>query len=65
MTGALGHHRLSGRNCKLNDVDPLAYLTDALTRIVNGHPNSDIDQLLPWPIAVTTSKLWPENSAYV
>jgi hypothetical protein len=24
------------------------YLTDALTRIVNGHPNSDIDQLLPW-----------------
>lgn len=34
--------------CKLNDVDPLAYLTDALTRIVNGYPNSGIDQLLPW-----------------
>jgi transposase len=34
--------------CKLNDVDPLAYLTDVLTRIVNGHPNRDIDQLLPW-----------------
>src|SRR5271167_2545243 len=34
--------------CKLNDVDPLAYLTSVLTRIVNGHPNSDIDQLLPW-----------------
>ena len=34
--------------CKLNDVDPLSYLTDVLTRIVNGHPNSDIDQLLPW-----------------
>ena len=34
--------------CKLNDVDPLAYLTDVLTRIVNGHPNSDIDQLMPW-----------------
>jgi hypothetical protein len=34
--------------CKLNDVDLLAYLTDVLTRIVNGHPNSDIDQLLPW-----------------
>ena len=32
----------------LNDIDPLAYLTDALTRIVNGHPNRDIDQLLPW-----------------
>lgn len=34
--------------CKLNDVDPLAYLTDVLTRIVNGHANSDIDKLLPW-----------------
>lgn len=34
--------------CKLNDVDPLAYLTNVLTRIVNGHPNNDIDQLLPW-----------------
>ncbi|CUU14775.1 Mobile element protein CDS [Bradyrhizobium sp.] len=34
--------------CKLNDVDPLAYLTDVLTRIVSGHPNRDIDQLLPW-----------------
>lgn len=35
--------------CKLNDVDPLAYMTDAFTRIVNGHPNSNIDELLPWP----------------
>jgi transposase len=34
--------------CKLNDVDPLAYLTNVLTRIANGHPNSEIDQLLPW-----------------
>jgi transposase len=34
--------------CKLNDVDPLGYLADVLTRIVNDHPNSDIDQLLPW-----------------
>jgi transposase len=24
------------------------YLTDVLTRIGNGHPNSAIDQLLPW-----------------
>ncbi|WXC84518.1 IS30 family transposase [Bradyrhizobium septentrionale] len=36
----------------------------ALTRIVNGHPNSDIDQLLSWAFAVKTSKLWPENDAY-
>jgi transposase len=32
--------------CKLKDVDPLAYFTDVLTRIVNGYPNRDIDQLL-------------------
>ncbi|WP_280178226.1 IS66 family transposase [Mesorhizobium japonicum] len=33
--------------CKLNGVEPLAYLADVLTRIVNGHPNSKIDDLLP------------------
>lgn len=33
---------------KLHDIDPLGYLTDVLTRIVNGHPNRDIDALLPW-----------------
>ncbi|TPK62434.1 IS66 family transposase, partial [Mesorhizobium sp. B2-4-15] len=34
--------------CKLNDVEPLGYLAEILTRIVNGHPNSQIDDLLPW-----------------
>jgi transposase len=34
--------------CKLNDVDPLGYLTDVLNRIANGHLDRDIDQLLPW-----------------
>ncbi|RUV98912.1 MULTISPECIES: transposase domain-containing protein, partial [unclassified Mesorhizobium] len=24
------------------------YLADVLARIVNGHPNSQIDELLPW-----------------
>ena len=33
--------------CKLNGVDPQAYLTNVVTRIVNGHPNSRIDELLP------------------
>lgn len=33
---------------KLNDVEPLGYLIDVLTKIVNGHPNSQIDTLLPW-----------------
>ncbi|CAH1647984.1 hypothetical protein CHELA1G11_60017 [Hyphomicrobiales bacterium] len=34
--------------CKLNAVEPLGYLADVLTRVVNGHPNSQIDDLLPW-----------------
>jgi len=41
--------------CKLNHVDPYAYLDDVITRIVNGHPQSRIDDLLPWayPAAAT------------
>ncbi len=35
-------------SAKLNGVEPLGYLTDVLTSIVNGHPNSQIDDLLPW-----------------
>lgn len=34
--------------CKLNGVDPQRYLTDVLTRLVNGWPNSRIDELMPW-----------------
>jgi hypothetical protein len=34
--------------CKLNAIDPQLYLTDVITKIVNGHPNTQIDQLLPW-----------------
>lgn len=34
--------------CKLNAVDPLAYLTATLTAIVNGYRQSRIDELLPW-----------------
>ncbi len=34
--------------CKLNAVDPLAYLASTLTAIVNGHKQSRIERLLPW-----------------
>lgn len=34
--------------CKLNAVDPQAYLTATLTAIINGHKQSGIDELLPW-----------------
>jgi transposase len=32
----------------LNDVDPQAYFTDLLTRLVNGWPQNRIDELMPW-----------------
>ena len=41
--------------CKLNGVEPHAYLTDVITRIVNSHPNSRIDELLPWAYPVAQS----------
>jgi len=40
---------------KLNDIDPQAYLTDVITRIVQGHPQSRIDDLMPWAYAAPIS----------
>ncbi|WP_445730635.1 IS66 family transposase [Methylocystis sp. IM2] len=37
--------------CKLNRVDPLAYMTDVLTKIVEGHLASKLDELRPWAFA--------------
>jgi transposase len=34
--------------CKLNGVDPQRYFSDVLTRLVNGRPQSRIDELMPW-----------------
>ena len=34
--------------CKLNGVNPQAYFTDILTRLVNGWPQKRIDELMPW-----------------
>jgi transposase len=34
--------------CKLNGVDPQAYFTDLLTRLVNGWSQARIDELMPW-----------------
>ena len=34
--------------CKLNAVDPLAWTTDVLTKLVNLWPASKIDELMPW-----------------
>jgi hypothetical protein len=37
--------------CKLNGVNPQAYITETLTKIIEGHPNSGIDDLMPWASA--------------
>lgn len=34
--------------CKLNDVEPYAYLNDVLERMVEGYPANRIAELLPW-----------------
>ena len=41
--------------CKLNGVDPQRYLADLLTRLVNGWPQSRIDELMPWHWATAKS----------
>jgi transposase len=40
--------------CKINAVDPQAYLADVLTRLVNSWPMRQIDELLPWAYVTPT-----------
>ena len=37
--------------CKINAVEPQAYFTDVITKLVNGHLQSRLDELLPWAYA--------------
>ena len=37
--------------CKMNGVEPYAYLCDLFTRLANGHLARDIDALMPWVYA--------------
>jgi transposase len=41
--------------CKVNSIDPLAYLTATLTAIASGHPRSRLDELLPGPFSRASS----------
>jgi len=43
--------------CKLSRVNPQACLAETLTKIVNGHLNSQIDGLLPWANATQDEPL--------
>lgn len=38
---------IARETCKLNDVDPRAWLADVLARIAD-HPAKRINELLPW-----------------
>lgn len=39
--------------CKMNGIDPHAWLSATLTAIVQGHKQSQIDDLLPWNYTIT------------
>tara|TARA_R110001592_G_scaffold56796_1_gene172886 strand:+ start:987 stop:2657 length:1671 start_codon:yes stop_codon:yes gene_type:complete len=38
-------------SCKMNGVEPYAYLRDLFIRLANGHLDKDIDALMPWAYA--------------
>ena len=44
------------QTCRLNDVDPQAWLADVLGRI-NDHNIRNLDQLLPWNWKATAKRL--------
>ena len=35
-------------NCKLSGVNPQAWLTQTLTKLANGHKQTQLNQLMPW-----------------
>jgi hypothetical protein len=41
--------------CRLNDVNPVDYLAETLTAIINGHPQGRIDDLMPWRFRNTST----------
>jgi hypothetical protein len=50
-------HAKSGRATPRGEaqigVEPRAYLADVITKIVRGHPQSRLDELLPWAYPTT------------
>ena len=40
--------------CKMNGVEPYAYLRDLFIRLAHGHLAKDIDALMPWAYARQT-----------
>jgi transposase len=42
--------------CKLNDVNPASYIAETLEAIIDGHPHSRIEDLMPWRFRPTSSQ---------
>jgi hypothetical protein len=41
--------------CKLNHVNAVVYIADTLQAILDGHPQSRIEELMPWRYRKTSS----------
>jgi transposase len=48
--------------CKLNGVEPYAYLIDLFRKLANGHLDKDIDALMPWAYAQAQNGLTMSTS---
>ncbi len=55
--GAHGWGRIASliETCKLNGVEPYAWLKSTLEKIAAGHPHSRIRELLPWNFSSASS----------
>jgi hypothetical protein len=43
--------------CKMSDVNPADYLATTLRALLDGHPRSRIDHLMPWAASATSSRV--------
>jgi transposase len=41
--------------CKMSDVNPVDYIAATLHAILDGHPQSGIEELMPWHFIQTSS----------
>jgi hypothetical protein len=49
--------------CKMNNVDPEAYLNNVLAKIIARHPMSRIDELLPTAYLQQAPRQQPKNTS--
>ncbi len=41
--------------CKMSDVNPVDYIAETLRAILDGHPQSQIEELMPWQFRKASS----------